>query len=36
VLLVAAMVAFLKFPPIAMIVLGAVLGNVWMIWRKNK
>ena len=36
VLLVAAMVAFLKVPPIAMIVLGAVLGNVWMIWRKNK
>ena len=36
VLLVAVMVAFLKFPPIAMIVLGAVLGNVWMIWRKNK
>ena len=36
VLLVAVMVAFLKFPPIAMIVLAAVLGNVWMIWRKNK
>ena len=36
VLLVAAMVAFLKFPPIAIIILGAVLGNVWMIWRGNK
>jgi len=36
VILVAVMVAFLKFPPIVMIILGAVLGNVWMIWRKNK
>ena len=36
VILVAAMVAFLKFPPIVMIILGAVLGNVWMIWRGNK
>ena len=36
VILVAAMVAFLKFPPIVMIILGAFLGNVWMIWRKNK
>jgi len=30
------MVAFLKFPPIVMIILGAFLGNAWMIWRKNK
>ncbi|BBM40953.1 chromate transporter [Leptotrichia shahii] len=36
VILVAAMVVFLKFPPVAMIVLGAVFGNIWMIWRKNK
>ncbi len=36
VILVAAMVAFFKFPPIVMIILGAFLGNVWMIWRKNK
>ena len=36
VILVAAMVAFLKFPPIVMIILGAFLGNAWMIWRKNK
>ena len=36
VILVAVMVAFLKFPPIVMIILGAFLGNAWMIWRKNK
>ena len=36
VILVAAMVAFFKFPPIVMIILGAFLGNIWMIWRKNK
>ena len=36
VILVAAMVAFFKFPPIVMIILGAFLGNAWMIWRKNK
>ena len=36
VILVATMVVFLKFPPVAMIVLGAVFGNIWMIWRKNK
>ena len=36
VILVAVMVAFFKFPPIVMIILGAFLGNLWMIWRKNK
>ena len=36
VILVAAMVAFLKFPPIVMIILGAFLGTAWMIWSKNK
>ena len=36
VILVAVMVAFFKFPPIIMIILGAFLGNVWMNWRKNK
>ena len=36
VILVAVMVAFFKFPPIVMIILGAFLGNIWMIWRKNK
>ena len=36
VILVAVMVAFFKFPPIIMIILGAFLGNLWMIWRKNK
>ena len=36
VILVAVMVAFFKFPPIIMIILGAFSGNLWMIWRKNK
>ena len=36
VILVAVMVAFLKFPPIVMIILGAFLGNVWMNWRGKR
>ena len=36
VILVAVLVSFVKFPPVLMIILGAVLGNVWMIWRNKK
>ena len=36
VILVAILVSFADFPPIVMIILGAFLGNVWMIWRNKK
>lgn len=36
VILVAVLVAFVDFPPVVMIILGAIFGNVWMIWRKKK
>ena len=36
VILVAVLVAFVDFPPVMMIILGAIFGNVWMIWRNKK
>ena len=36
VILVAILVAFVGFPPVAMIALGAVLGNIWIVWRNRK
>ena len=36
VILVAVLVAFVDFPPVMMFILGAIFGNVWMIWRKKK